>query len=142
MEISIKVKSIIKRHSTNNPFIIANEKNIIVVFEPLGKYRGYYNKVFRQKFIHINENLGEIQQRITCAHELGHSLLNTNINTPFMRCNTLYSLNKYERQANIFASHLLIPDDFLNENLDTDIFRLAKTLELPVELVKLRLNIL
>ena len=37
-------------------------------------------------------------------HELGHSVLHPNLSTPFLKENTLYSINKLELQVNIHAS--------------------------------------
>lgn len=135
------VKSLIRSHDTNNPFKIASELHIIILYEDLGKYRGYYNRVFRQKFIHINENLNEREALITCAHELGHAILHAQYNTPFMRSNTFYSISKFEKQANQFAANLLISDAEIREHQELDISQLAGRLDLPIELVKLKLNI-
>ena len=146
MDIDRTVQRLIRDYETSDPFRLARDKQIVVLYEDLGNYRGYYNKVYRQKFIHIHEDLDEVQKKITCAHELGHSILHTNTSTPYMRSNTFYSTNRYERQANLFAAHLLITDDFLRESLDCygelNIFRIAGDLGLPVELARLRLNIL
>ena len=146
MDIDRTVRKLIREHETNNPFLLARDKQIIVLYEDLGNYRGYYNKVYRQKFIHIHEDLGKEQKKITCAHELGHSILHANTSTPYMRSNTFYSTNRYEREANLFASHLLITDAFLREHVELyneiNAFRISAELNLPVELVKLKLNIL
>lgn len=140
MEINKIVEKIIKKYKSTDPYKLAKEMNTIVMFEPLGSYRGYYNKIYRQKFIHINQDLDEIQKKITCAHELGHSVLHSNTNTPFMRNNTFYSMNKLERQANLFAAYLLIDDNFLNENREIDIIKISETLNLPIELIHIKLN--
>lgn len=146
MDIDRTVQRLIREYETSDPFVLARDKNVIVLYEDLGNYRGYYNRVYRQKFIHIHEDLDQLQGRITCAHELGHSILHADTSTPYMRSNTFYSTNKYEREANLFASHLLITDDLLQEHLDCygelNIFRIAGDLGLPVELAKFRLNIL
>lgn len=60
-----------------------------------------------------NENVPEHLQAFVCAHELGHALLHRNINTPFLSKNTLFSIDKIERQANTFAVELLLPDNIL-----------------------------
>ena len=43
------------------------------------------------------------------AHELGHAILHPKSNTPFLRANTLYSVNKLETEANRFMALLLHP---------------------------------
>ena len=139
-----EVNKLKKKYKTNNPFEIAEMKNIIVIFESLGTINGYYNKYARQKFIHINQDLDEVSQYVTCGHELGHAILHPGSNTPFFKKNTFYSINKLERQANQFAAYLLCDinnsDKFLLENYSYE--QIASTLNLPVELIKIRFNIL
>ena len=139
-----EVEKLKKKYRTNNPFDIAEGEKIIVMFEPLGSIRGYYNKYARQKFIHINSEMPHRQQYVTCGHELGHAKLHPNANTPFFRESSFYSINKLERQANKFDAHLLIDidkiDRYLLENCSYE--QIATILKLPVELVKIRFNIL
>lgn len=108
-------KQLISKYKTNNPQEIAQELGIIILFEPLGEINGYYNTAFRQKFIHINNTLVESKQKFTIAHELGHALLHPKANTPFLRDNTLFSINKLEIEANKFAVDLLITDEAIDE---------------------------
>ena len=139
-----EVERLKKKYGTNNPFEIAEGEKIIIYKEPLGTIRGYYNKYVRQKSIHINCNLSERQQYVTCGHELAHARLHPNANTPMFRENTFYSINKLERQANKFDAHLLIDiesiDKYLLENYSYE--QIAAALNLPVELIKIRFNIL
>lgn len=139
-----EVNKLKKKYRTNNPFEIAKGENIIILYERLGTIRGYYSKYARQKFIHINEDLDEVQKLVTCGHELGHARLHPNANTPMFRENTFYSINKMEKQANKFDAHLLIDLDEIDtcilENCSYD--QIAIILNLPVELVKIKFNIL
>ncbi|GIO34384.1 hypothetical protein J2TS6_55250 [Paenibacillus albilobatus] len=104
-----KARELILTHGTNSPFEIAAEKNIMVLFEDLGKQTwGYYSHTNRIPVIHINNRLNQEQSTYTCGHELGHALLHPRINTPFLRSNTFYSVDKLERQAHRLAVHLLV----------------------------------
>ena len=47
-----KVNKIIKEHDTNDPYKIAKEKGIQIVFEELGNVFGYYSKHYQVKIIH------------------------------------------------------------------------------------------
>ncbi|WP_368653161.1 ImmA/IrrE family metallo-endopeptidase [Ornithinibacillus sp. 4-3] len=107
MTIKKKIEQLVKKYETNNPFKIANELNITIVYEPLGSISGYYSKSHRFKVIHINENLPYEKQLSTCAHELGHAILHPNENTAFLKANTYYSTEKIEVEANMFALELL-----------------------------------
>ena len=67
------VLELINEHQSRDPFEIADNLGIIVLFEQLGTINGYYNTAFRQKFIHINCDLPDYRMKFTAAHELGHA---------------------------------------------------------------------
>lgn len=117
MDIKKEVAYLKKHYKTDNPFEIAQEKNILVLYEELGGINGYFNKVLRQKQIHINRNLIWHKQRFTCSHELGHALMHPNANTPFLRASTYLSVDKLEMEANTFAMEFLVSDDDIREYL-------------------------
>lgn len=135
MGIKKTVTQLIRRHGTNNPFVIASQKNIIVLYEPLGSIMGYFNTYKRIKMIHINNALNEAEQRFTCSHELGHALLHPKVNTPFLKSNTLFSIDRIEREANEFAVELLIPDEML---LDHSLSNAAAACGVPEEVSRLK----
>ena len=62
------VKKIINDFGSRNPFEIAEALGITVVFQPLGKLYGYCVEVAGQKFITINSELHDFDQRFVCAH--------------------------------------------------------------------------
>ena len=109
MSIKHKVDMLCRKCDTRDPFTIAAKLGIRVLHEPLGSIRGYYSRTHRIKFIHINQDLSKERQRQVCAHELGHAILHPKSNTPFLRANTLYSVNKLETEANRFMALLLHP---------------------------------
>lgn len=112
-----KVDHLIKVHETNDPYRIAKEKNIIVLHENLGSIFGYYNIVSRTQMIHINGNMNEQNQLFTCAHELGHAILHPRENTPQLSKVTMRSELFIEREANEFATKLIISNS-KNEDYD------------------------
>ena len=52
-----------------------------------------------------------------CAHELGHAIFHPDANTPFLKRNTLFSTDRIEVEANLFAVHLLFSEHFFNDQL-------------------------
>lgn len=119
--ITKNVEELIKNYSTNCPFKIANELGIEILYESLGNTLGYFNIFCRIKMIHINEDTSEFQKKFICAHELGHSILHPDVNTPFLKKNTLFSTERIEQEANFFAIKLLFSDsDFFGEELTVD----------------------
>lgn len=97
-----------RKYNTCDPFRLARELDIIVLYEELGSIRGYYNKCYKQKFIHINSALPEDEALSTCAHELAHAVLHSNLNTIFLKEHTLFSISRFENEADSFASDLLL----------------------------------
>lgn len=113
--VSVVVKSTIKKHKTINPFKIATQKRIIVKECHLGDTLGFYMKKSRIQFIMINSDIDEYKKRFVCAHELGHAILHPNSHTPFLKKNTLWSVDKIEVEANKFAVKLLLTDKNLED---------------------------
>lgn len=131
------VQDLINKHQTNDPFVIARQSNIFVIEHDLHEdIYGFYRYVRRNKFIFINSNIATHKKYHVCGHELGHSTLHPDLNTPFMKKNTLLSVDKIELEANRFAAELLIPDEsFIEYN---NFYDIASLHNVPVELVRLK----
>lgn len=99
MSIKSIVEKLIRIHESNCPFQIAKALKIQLIYEELGNIMGYFSRDSRFKFIHINQNLNEIDRKLTCAHELGHAILHLDVNTPFLKLHTFFQLvNLNDRQ--------------------------------------------
>lgn len=134
----VTVETLIRNHNTNNPFYIAKEKGIIVLFEPLGDALGYYNFYVRHQMIHINRDAPSSMKTFICAHELGHALYHSDVNTPFLKKHTLFSADKIEREANLFAVELLLPDYLIQESGENSLYALAVRYGIPQKLAELK----
>jgi len=110
MNIDIRVKNLIKKHKTNCPFQLADRLNINIWFLDLGdSCRGYYLRTLRRRYIAINSSLSHDWQRFVCAHELGHDRLHSGMmGYYFIEQHTLFNPGKFERQANTFATKLIL----------------------------------
>nr|WP_319488506.1 ImmA/IrrE family metallo-endopeptidase [uncultured Caproiciproducens sp.] len=136
------VESLCCKYRTRNPFEIASCKNIDVSFLSLGEIRGYYSQCYRHKCIHINSELALEQQRFTCAHELAHAILHPNSNTPFLQTNTLFCVNRYENEANYFATSLIVPEDDLKEYESFSVPEIAAMYCIDERLIEHRLKMM
>lgn len=136
--IKAKVEYLMEKYKTNCPFKIAKAMGIIIVYENLGNILGYYSKHFRIQFIHINQDANEAQRRFICAHELGHAVEHPDINTSFLKKNTLFSTEKIEVEANTFAVELLLPDELLKNLGDYTIYDIFQVNGIPKEFVALK----
>ena len=88
MNIRLRVLNLIAKYRTRNPFKLTKSLGIIVKFADLGEVRGLFKKILRNKYIFINSNLSEFDQRIVCCHELGHAILHSSSEYQFLIDNT------------------------------------------------------
>lgn len=140
MDIKGIVNSIVRKNKTRNPFEIIKGMNVILLFVPLKNVRGFYQYFQRNNLIYIDESLPEHEQLHVCAHELGHMLLHKKANALFMDTYTGFNTTKYEKEADLFAMELLIPDEIFLEYQDYTTEQLARLLGYNEELIKLRLK--
>ncbi|WP_375104101.1 ImmA/IrrE family metallo-endopeptidase [Paenibacillus sp. RS8] len=103
------VQRLIRTHETNNPLKLAELTGITLYFEDLGEnIWGYYTKLHRIPQIHLNNRLDSPKILFAAGHELGHHFIHPHINTPFLKKNTLFSLDKIEREAHSFSVRLMV----------------------------------
>lgn len=135
-----RLKKEIKKAKTNDPFEIAESKNILIRYLPLGNTLGFYMKNVRHQVITLNSDMDEHLFKFVCAHELGHAVLHPDESTPFLHKNTFFSKEKIEREANTFAVELLLPDHFISEYCDTNlsIYETCEMYGIPRELAHLK----
>lgn len=136
------VTALVKKYKTFDPFLLCDYLNIIVRYANLGKTRGIYVYNKRNRFITINENLSDQEQRIVCAHELGHAMLHDKTNRIYMASIMFTRPEKEELEANTFAAHLLIQDSEVMEFKTSrySIAQIAACLCVPEEILKLKIK--
>lgn len=143
-----RAKYYIKKYNTRDPFIIAKKLGINVEYQHLStdSPKGTFKKILRRKFIILNMTRisSPSELKTVMAHELGHAILHSSDSAFFLHDHTLYARGKFEREANTFASELLIDINSLEKCYveNYSINQLAVYFNVPVELVKIRFNIL
>ncbi|MEK5086853.1 ImmA/IrrE family metallo-endopeptidase [Paenibacillus sp. FSL M8-0228] len=106
------IKRLVKKYGTNCPFKLAEHLGVRIFYDDLGKVtRGFYFRKLRRSYIGIHNALPYENQRLVCAHELGHHFLHRGLGYYFIDQNTLFNPGKYEREANEFAVTLLLAKD-------------------------------
>lgn len=140
MNIRDLTKNIVKKYDSRNPFDIVKASGAILIFAPLTDVRGFYQYFQRNDIIYVDENLDKHEQKLVCAHELGHMLLHKNSNALYMDSKTFFNTNKYELDANLFAVELLIPDEVILENYHFTIEQFSRLLGYEKKLIELRLE--
>lgn len=102
-------KGLYKKYGTTDPFSLCDELKInIFRLKMPDRTNGLYYHIKGQKIILINENLAPEKARFTAAHELGHALIHPDSNSFFLKSKTAFEIGRFERQADFFATCLLV----------------------------------
>lgn len=137
--------SLVKRCGTRDPFRIADELGIEVLFcKDIGSLKGMYKVIKRNRFIFINQDLSERMQRIVCAHELGHDQLHRHLaKGKAIKEFMLYDMTtKPEYEANIVASEILLDTDEILEYIyhyDYTSEQISRAMNTDINLVALKI---
>ena len=138
------VQSKIKKSRTRNPFIIAEDNGIMLIFDSnLNKMKGMYTIIKRNRIIIINDNMPERMQQIVCAHELGHDALHRQFaKDGGLREFMLYDMkSRPEYEANMYAADLLLDDEEVMELAKDgyDMQQVAGILNTDINLIGLKM---
>lgn len=142
-----KVRSLMQKYETRDPFILCDKLAIPVHFFPMGRgaqiCKGFFVRYCRVGVITINSDLSAELQRIICAHELGHAVLHKK-EAGFQEVTLFRTADVKEQEANLFAAELLLGNDRVLSVLNQDItfFEAAALLDVPVELLDFKFRIL
>jgi Zn-dependent peptidase ImmA (M78 family) len=141
--IDIRVKNLVKKYGTRDPEKIIRELGIRIKYKPYKDYtKGYYINAKTNKFIVINSNLNEHEQRIVLAHELGHAVLHSAKEVHYIREYTLFPRGTLENEANKFAAELLVCDDILSHYPDYfTVEQVASSENVHKRLLELKFNL-
>jgi len=131
---------IVKKYETRDPFRIAEKLGIILVYAPLGSLRGLRQYCQRRTLIYINSDLDEHQQRLVCAHELGHHFMHRGLNRVFMDHETYMVPGRYEKEAHQFSVDLLYNDYELQCFLDRPLQDAANYMGVSLRLAEYRMK--
>lgn len=125
---------------TRDPIKIAAAAGIRIAIVPLGEISGNYKLIKRKRWIFINDSIPVDSPffRVVVAHELGHALLHRRENCAFIKSHTLLLTSGVEREANQFASSLLITDEMINEYAGYTEDQFCHCTGYPLELLRLR----
>ena len=100
---------------TSDPFELCGRMGVIVLFVKLPMHiKGFYCNMADHRMVYINNRLKEGEQRMVCAHELGHALLHAELNVMFINQYTNLKTVRYENEADYFSACLLIDDALLD----------------------------
>ncbi len=127
---------------SHDPTRIAECAGIRVGIVPLGEVAGNYILIKRKRWILINDAIPKESPlfRVVAAHELGHALLHRKENCAFIKNKTLLLTSGIEREANLFAAHLLITNDMIENYAGYTQEQFCACTGYPKELIELKLK--
>ncbi len=138
-------KKLLQKYKTNDPFKIAEQLGIIIMFRhDFVDLKGMYKVILKNRFIFINSNLSPEMQKIVCAHELGHDRLHRNLaKSVALQEFMLYDMkSRPEYEANIFASEILLDTCQVLQYIDEgyDAAQIAALMNTDINLVLIKIN--
>ncbi len=140
-----RANSLISRFDTRNPFQIAKDLGINVVYwDGFNRLKGMYRVIKRNRYIFINNNLDRRTALIVCAHELGHDQLHRELGKGNgIQEFSLYNMtSRFEYEANVFTAELTLPDDetieLIQDGYDSE--QIARSLKSDINLVALKVD--
>ena len=143
------VERLQKKYGERDPLKLCEAMGILVLTPPMGKtddaIKGFFMENCRIKIITVNGDLPEIIQKIIIAHELGHAILHRTKGVHAFHDVTLFdSSSMMEKEANLFASELLLKDQDVLEmmNSDNTFFTAAAALNVPTELLDFKFRLM
>ncbi len=108
-EINQVATDLYKKYNTLDPYKLCKELGYEVIHEDMpSRLRGYTNEIKRIRFIHLNNLKSELEQYISCLHEIGHNVCKHDDNIIFHSGTTLHVTSKEENEANLFIIYYLL----------------------------------
>lgn len=140
-----KVNQLVKKYDTRNPENLIKNLNINLIYmQPTNSLLGMYKVILKNRYIFIPNNVGSLKKTVL-AHEIGHDQLHRKecVKGASFHENRIFNpTNIYEMEANVFAAHLLIPDEDIISMIkyascDRE---LANELEVDINLLNLKIS--
>ena len=105
---ALRVKNLIEKYRTRNPFEICKRAGIEILYQDLGEIKGFHVRNVGVSLIIINSKLSELMMIIVLLHELGHAVLkHPTKDISFMKDNFFGYSNQLENEANLFLAEFL-----------------------------------
>ena len=115
-----KARQIIRQCGTRDPFRIARDLDIEILYEDLGRLKGMYAFIKRIPIMMINDRLDSYWKKMVCVHEIGHDCFHRELATDtWLQEFMIYNMKtRPEYEANVFAAEILLPDDDVLELIE------------------------
>ena len=136
-KIASTVDFITKRYGTADPKLLCEALGIKILGADLGgSVNGFFLSLSGRKAIVIDSELKDEHQAYCIAHELGHAILHENLNFTFLSSSTLFPIGKYEREADLFATYLILGNPSQDGLYDQNLLTLSQSTCIPISAVR------
>lgn len=97
---------------------------------------------FEGKLIYINKLDSNFRQRFTVAHELGHFLMHKELGKKHIERKSPIAGEKpwYEKEADAFAAHLLVPLEFLKQDCCLPLSDISQKYKVSFDVIGYQMN--
>lgn len=142
------VNRLIKRCGTRNPYKVADELGIHILYRDFTKQRGAYKVILKNRFIFLQNGLQPVIEQIVLWHEIGHDVLHRQeaVSAGGFKEFNIFDMreNRMEYEANVFAAQASLPDDTIIEYIKQgyDIQQIARCMHSDINLVALKVDTL
>lgn len=146
MNVHIRVRNLIRKYGTRNPYILAETLGIQIrgLYLSTNMPKGIFKKILGRKFIIINLTriLNESDKDFTLSHELGHAIFHSSDRAFFLHDHTFYQRGRFEIEANKFAAELLIDEKEIDEIIlrEMTLSQISSYFNVPEELVEYKFS--
>ena len=129
---ALRVKKLIEKYRTKNPFEICERAGIEILYQDLGEIKGFHVRNIGVSLIIINSKLSELMMIIVLLHELGHAVLkHPTKDISFMKNNFFGYSNQLENEANLFLAEFLfnyiqLEDYYIGNEEERALMRMAE----------------
>ena len=142
------VDNLIKQHETRDPYRIAKDLNIYVLYRNFTQQRGAYKVILKNRFIFLQNDLPPVTEQIVLWHEIGHDVLHRNeaVKAGGFKEFNIFDMrdNRMEYEANVFAAQASLPDETILEYIQRgyDIQQIARSMDSDINLIALKVDTL
>lgn len=121
---------------------IASDQNIYIVPMNFTQQKGAYCYIEKTHFVFIKADLNDQMREFVLLHEIGHAMLHCEKSSCFSDDSMLKLANMLEDEANLFAAHIMIPDEEIMEYAmdGYTTFQIATAMNLHINIVTLKIK--
>lgn len=142
------VNRLIKRCGTRDPYKVAKELGINIIYRNFVKQHGAYKVISKNRFIFLQNGMSPVLEQMVVWHEIGHDVLHRNeaVAAGGFKEFNIFNMrnNRMEYEANVFAAQASLPNDTILEYIRQgyDIQQIASAMNSDINLVALKVDTL